>query len=79
VPFDSAVEVTQAIAADPRFQSCIAKQVLTFALGRHTQEDDQPLLEELGRKFADSGFLIPSLIEFVATSPAMMQRKAEQE
>ena len=59
VPFDGAGELSAAIAADPRFPACVAKQVLTYALGRHLTEADQPAISALGQRFAERGH--PSL------------------
>jgi hypothetical protein len=79
VPFDGAAELSQAIARDPRFPACLAKQVMTYATGRHLAESDRPLIEEVGRRFAAGGLKFPHLLELVATSPAMTHRQAEQE
>ena len=77
VPFNGAAEVTAAIAADARFPACVAKQILTFAVGRHTTDDDRPLIDQLGVDFATAGSLMPKLVELVATSPAMTSRATE--
>jgi len=77
VPFANAAELTQAIAADPRFPACVAKQILTFALGRHTTEDDRAAIDAMGAEFAMNGSLLPKLVELVATSPAMTSRATE--
>jgi hypothetical protein len=77
VPFDGAAQLTQAIAADPRFPACVAKQILTYALGRHTTQGDKALIDKLGSDFAASGSLLPKLVELVAQSPAMTSRETE--
>jgi hypothetical protein len=77
VPFDGAAELSEAIAKDPRFPACLAKQVLTYATGRHLGEGDRPLIEDLGKRFAADGLKFPRLVELVATSPAMTHRQAE--
>jgi hypothetical protein len=79
VPFDGAGELSQAIARDPRFPACLAKQVLTYATGRHLGDGDRPLIEEVGRRFSQGGLRFPHLLELVATSPAMTHRQAEPE
>lgn len=77
VPFDGAAELTQAIVADARFPACVAKQVLTFALGRHVTAADAPLIAELGTKFTQGGSRLPQLAELIATSSPMMFRESE--
>jgi hypothetical protein len=77
VPFNGAAELTQAIAADPRFPACVAKQVLTYALGRHTTDLDRVLIDALGVEFAAGGSLLPKLVERIAQSPAMTSRQTE--
>ena len=77
LPFDGADELSAAIAADPRFAACVAKQVLTYGLGRHMTDADQPAIADLGRRFAAGGFSFPALIEQIAQSPLMTQRQAE--
>jgi hypothetical protein len=77
VPFNGAAEVTQAIVADERFPACVAKQVLTFALGRHVTDADAPLIAELGVKFTQGGSKLPQLAELIATSVPMMFRETE--
>ena len=77
VPFNGAAELSEAIAKDERFASCMAKQVLTYATGRHLSDDDRPLINDLGKRFADAGMKFPALVEFIATSPAMTHRQAE--
>jgi hypothetical protein len=79
VPFDGAGELSAAIAADPRFPACVAKQVMTYALGRHLTEADQPAIDALGARFQESGFSFPALVEQIAQSPLLTHRRAEKE
>lgn len=79
VPFNGPAEVTQAILADARFPACVAKQLLTFALGRHVTATDQPLIAELGTQFTQGGAKLPELAELVAKSTPMMFRQTEAE
>lgn len=77
VPFNGAAELSAAIAADPRFASCVSQQLLTYALGRHTSATDRPLIDELGQGFAGGGYDMATLVTAVATSNAMTLRHAE--
>jgi hypothetical protein len=79
VPFNGPAEVTQAILADARFPACVAKQLLTFALGRHVTAGDQALIAELGTQFTQGGAKSPELAELVAKSAPMMFRQTEAE
>ncbi|HEY0706698.1 MAG TPA: DUF1592 domain-containing protein [Polyangia bacterium] len=79
VPFDGAAQLTEAIANDARFPACVAKHLMTYALGRNVTDSDRPYLDELGKQFAAGGFNMPSLVEAVAKSPMMTAREAEKE
>jgi hypothetical protein len=78
VPFNGAAELSVAIAADPRFASCVSQQLLTYALGRHTTAADRPLIDSLGQGFASGGYNMAALVEAVASSNAMTLRHAEE-
>lgn len=77
VPFNGAAELSVAIAADPRFASCVSQQMLTYALGRHTTAMDRALIDNLGMQLSTGGFNMAALVESVATSNAMILRHAE--
>jgi hypothetical protein len=77
VKFDGAAEMSAAIAKDPRFPACMAKHVLTYALGRKMASTDQAAIDDLGKKFGSGGFKVPQLVELVAQSPLMTHRQAE--
>lgn len=77
VPFNGPAELSKAIVADSRFPACVAKQLLTFALGRHTTDADGPLIDSLGAQFVQAGSRLPRLTELVATSVPMLSRQTE--
>ena len=79
VMFDGAGQLTEAIANDPRFPACVAKHMLTYAMGRNITDADRPAIDDLGKQFAAGGFNLPSLVEAVARSPMMTAREAEKE
>jgi hypothetical protein len=79
VPFDGAAELSTVIAGDARFASCVAQQLLTFGLGRHTTADDRPMIDKLGTDFTADGYNMARLVERVASSSAMLLRHAEAE
>jgi hypothetical protein len=77
VMFDGADQLAQLIATDARFASCMAKQFLTYATGRHMSAADAPLIDDLGARFAKANLNVSNLVQLVAGSPAMTQRRAE--
>jgi hypothetical protein len=77
--FDGAAEMSKLIAEDPRFPACMAKHIMTYALGRKMTDADKPALEDLGKRFSGAGFKVPSLVDMVAQSPLMTHRQAEKE
>jgi len=79
VKFNGAAEMSAAIAKDARFPACIAKQVLTYALGRKMGLADQKGIDAIGVEFGEGGLKIPQLVELVAQSPMMTHRTAEKE
>lgn len=77
--FDGAAQLSELIAKDPRFPACMAKHVLTYALGRKMGDADKTVIDDLGKKFSESGYKVPRLVELVAQSPLMTRRQAEKE
>jgi hypothetical protein len=77
--FNGADELSNLIAKDPRFPACMAKHILTYALGRKMTDLDLPAIESLGKKFSGAGYKVPALVDLVAQSPLMTQRQAEKE
>jgi hypothetical protein len=77
VSFNGAAELSAAIAADPRFASCVSQQLLTYALGRHTTAADRSAIDALGQGFANGGYNLANLVTSVATSNAMTLRHSE--
>jgi hypothetical protein len=77
--FDGAAQLSELLAKDPRFPACMAKHVLTYALGRKMGDADHAAIEQLGKRFGEAGLKVPSLVEMVAQSPLMTRRLAEKE
>jgi hypothetical protein len=76
---DGAAQLSELIAKDPRFPACMAKQFLTYGLGRKMTDKDQVVIDDLGKKFMEGGYKVPQLVELVAQSPLMTRRLAEKE
>jgi hypothetical protein len=77
--FDGAAQLSDLIAKDPRFPACMAKQFLTYGLGRKMTDKDKVVIDDLGKKFSAEGFNVPKLVELVAQSPLMTRRQAEKD
>ncbi len=67
------------LAADEeRLSACASQHLLTFALGRPFESDDD--FEHIGRAadaFAEAGLRLPELVVAVATSDAFRGRRGE--
>ena len=75
--FDGAQSLAQVLAEDPRFPRCLARKLLTFALGRGLTAADAPALDAVTARFAGQDLRFPALIEAVATSVPFTQRQGE--
>ena len=76
--FKGAREMAGLLETDPRFPRCVARHVLTYALGRGMEYHDKTDLDLLTRQFVESGMRIPDLIEAVVLSAPFGSRRAEE-
>jgi hypothetical protein len=84
-PFDGAVSLAKAIGADPRFLDCVIQKLMTYALGRTLVTmpaaggnfDDRAGLADLRARVGSSDAPLSTVIELVASSPAMQMRIGE--
>ena len=74
--FNGPRELSQAIAKDPRFRTCLSGALLTYALGRTLRETDRPYLDDLGQPIAAAVGLRDLLTRIVASDP-FRQRRGE--
>jgi hypothetical protein len=77
--FNGAAELSALIAKDPRLPACMAKQFLTYGLGRKMTDKDKVVIDDLGKKFMEGGYKVPDLVVLVAQSPLMTRRQAEKD
>jgi hypothetical protein len=69
------IELSLALAADPRFASCLARQLLGTVLQRGVDvERDQPLLDELSLEVAN-GASLTKLLQLLVVSDAFRYRQ----
>lgn len=65
------------VAADPRFPACVARQLLTYALGRVPGAADEPTLRDLTRDFVSEGASFEALAVAIATSAPFRRARGE--
>lgn len=75
--FGGALEMADIIAADPRYSSCVTRQLFTFALGRGTDPRDQEYLDYMTQEFTAQGSKLRDLIKLVVTSEPFRLRRGE--
>lgn len=86
VAFDGAASLAAAIAGDPRFVDCVARKLLTYALGRTLVTtpspgsvlDDRAGVADIVARLGSSSGRFDQLVELIATSPAMTMRIGEE-
>jgi len=77
--FDGPLELATLLTGDARLPRCITEQLLTYALGRGTEEHDDDDIESIAQAFIAGGHLMPELIELVVLSDAFRMRRGEAE
>ena len=77
--FDGALEMSAVIAEDPRFPTCLTRQLTTYALGRGPVPADRDPLVDIEAAFAESGYRFEELIVAIATSELFGSRRGGQE
>jgi hypothetical protein len=75
--FDGSIELAEVVARDPRFPRCLARKLMTYALGRGMEAADRPLVEEVAREFERGGLRLPDLVRAIALSDAFLYRRGE--
>ncbi len=66
--FNSALELADIIATDPRYSRCVTRQVFTYALGRGVGVRDFSHLDHITQQFEGSGSKLKDLIQLIVTS-----------
>ncbi len=66
--FSSPRELGELLAASPRCQECVVRQLFRYATGREESESDEPAIEEAVEAFRNSGFRFQELmVALIAT------------
>ena len=81
--FSGEVDLAQIIAKDPRFPSCVANKLFTYALGRapdlaDPKSLDGPTLSSLADNFTKGGLQFGQLLASVVASPTFLNRRGMQ-
>ncbi|HVR63592.1 MAG TPA: DUF1588 domain-containing protein, partial [Polyangia bacterium] len=75
-PVANAVEMAQALAASPDVQSCFARQVFRFDIGRTETDADSCAVDQYTTAFTDKGLDLRELLVAIASSPTFQTRTA---
>lgn len=62
---------------NPAFESCVARKMTMYALGRDPQHIDSCALDDIQASFAASGHTIRGLVKAIVMSPMFRQRRPE--
>lgn len=68
--FSSPQELGELLAASPRCQECVVRQLFRYATGREESESDEPAIEEAVEAFRSSGFRFQELLIALAATDA---------
>ncbi len=75
--FNGPRQLSDTVAADPKFADCTARQVFTYALGRAPVSTDECTIKTMTAAFAQNGHRLPALIAALVTSPTFTSRRGE--
>ncbi len=64
--FSNPKQLGQLLAANPRCQDCVAKQLFRYAIGRQEKSDDEALINQATEAFRRSGFRFRELMISIA-------------
>jgi hypothetical protein len=74
IPVSGPVDLSNAIAADPRFSACVVKQLFTYALGRGPTDADDAYFVEMLEKLGPGYSLENAILEIVTSETFRMRR-----
>jgi len=75
--FTGAIQLSTAIAADPRFTSCVAQNVLSYSLGRTLSAADQPYLATITQAPQTGSLGVRDVLMNVVASDTFRMRHGE--
>ena len=65
------------LANDPRFMSCVAEKLFIYSLGRGVEETDRPYLDNVTAAWASNAALLPDLIKDLVLADTFRYRRGE--
>ncbi len=72
-PFQNAAELGRAVRDNPATTACLVNRMYEYAARRPVAPGERAWLTDLGERFAEDGYRIPSLIRRIATSDAFFR------
>ncbi len=70
--FNGPVELGRLLRASGHFETCAARQLMRFALGRAEGSADDATIGILSRALVDSSYRLPAMVQALATSEAFL-------
>lgn len=70
-------ELAEIVADDPRFPRCVARNVMTYALGRELTPEDDDALDDVHTRFVEQGHDLVALLVAVAKSDPFRARRTQ--
>ena len=67
-PFEDLGELSQLIANSGALSSCLVNRMMAYAAGRGIGYDEKPWVKQIETVFADGGYRLPHLMNFIASS-----------
>lgn len=74
IEFDNAKELSNALATDPRVESCVIKQWYRYAMARSDDSHDTCTLEAIAKEAEDGGYRIKDIIAAVVSQDTFRYR-----
>ena len=78
IPVSGALELVDALAQSEAVHDCYVQHWIEYANGRNTVGEDDPMIERLGAESLASQQSLQELLIAVATSPAFLNRAAQE-
>ncbi len=75
--FDGPAQLAVILAGDARYARCVTSQMLTYALGRGLNEDDETSVDDIRRGWSAGGMRLRDLVERVVLSDPFRKRRGE--
>jgi hypothetical protein len=71
------IEMSDILAEDPRFTTCVTEKVFTYALGRWPEDADEPYLAQIHDGWTARGLTMRNLIKEVVVNDTFRFRRGE--